>query len=357
MEFLWPGLLVLLVVLPGVVLAYVVVNGRRRPAGVRYSSLSLVRDALPRFSQVRRHVPIALFILALGSLIVALGRPVVIASVPTNQTTVVLALDVSGSMCSTDIPPTRLQAAEDAAAAFIQSQGSSTEMAIVAFSGFAEEVQGPTSDPGLLLDAIHSLATGRRTAIGSGILASLDAIAEIDPSVARSTGEGRPGLEPAAPPAGDYAPDIVVLLTDGVSNAGPAPLDAAQQAVDRGVRVFTIGFGSADGGAFSGDCAPQFVGREPFGGGGFGGGGFGGPGGGGFRRGIDEATLEQVAQMTGGSYYPAENADQLESVFQDLPTSLITKHEVVEVSVGFVALGGILAALAVLLGRAWRPWP
>ena len=136
------------------------------------------------------------------------------------------------------------------------------------------------------------------------------------------------------------------------------PVDAAQQAADRGVRVYTIGFGTAAGGALNPVCAPQFVGREPNAGGGFGGGGGGGPqGGGGFRRGIDETTLKAVADMTGGTYYPAESAGELEKVFADLPTSLITKHQVTELSVGFVALGVLLTALALFLGRAWRPLP
>jgi Ca-activated chloride channel family protein len=152
-------------------------------------------------------------------------------------------------------------------------------------------------------------------------------------------------------------PDIIVVLTDGVSNAGPTPLDAAQQAADRGVRVYTIGFGTSNGGALSPVCGQQFIGREPnnpFGGGGFGG---GGGAGGGFRRGIDEETLKDVAELTGGEYFPAENANELQKVFESLPTSLITRHEVIEVSVGFVALGVLLAGAALLLGRAWRPLP
>jgi Ca-activated chloride channel family protein len=300
-----------------------------------------------------------------------MARPVAVVAVPTNQTTIILTIDVSGSMCSTDIPPSRIEAAEAAAASFINGQPSSTQIGLVAFSGFAEIVQAPTNDKQLLLDALHSLVTGRRTAIGSGILASIDAISQVDNAVAPSQTDSNPGVPVTPVPKGDYAPDIVVLLTDGVSNTGPAPLDAAQQAVDRGVRVYTIGFGTADGGALSPTCAPQFIGREPgngaggggFGGGGFGGGGFGGGGGGGgagnpsFRRGIDEATLQQIADMTGGKYYPAESASQLQSVFSSLPTNLIVKHEVAEVSVVFVGLGALLAALATLLGKAWRPLP
>jgi Ca-activated chloride channel family protein len=356
MEFLWPGFLLLLALVPVLVLLYVLGQRRRRPAGVRYSSLVLIRAALPRSSIVRRHLPFALFALALAGLAVALARPVVIASVPTNQATIILTIDVSGSMCSTDILPSRIGAAEAAAAQFIESQGSSSQIGIVAFSGFAEIVQAPTTDRQLLLQALQSLTTGRRTAIGSGILSAIDAIAAIDPNVARSQTANTPGVAPAPVPKGDYAPEIIVLLTDGASNAGPLPADAAQQAADRGVRIYTIGYGTANGGALDPTCAPNLVGREPpGGGGGFGGGPAGGPNG--FQRGIDEAALEQVANATGGTYYPAESAEQLQSVFQGLPTNLITKHEVLEIGVGFVAFSALCATLAFLLGRAWRPLP
>jgi Ca-activated chloride channel family protein len=256
-------------------------------------------------------------------------------------------------MCSTDIDPSRLVAAEEAASSFVENQGGGSQIGIVAFSGFAELVQAPTSDREVLLDAIRSLATGRRTAIGSGILTSIDAIAEVDKAVARADRDPAAGSSVVPVPDGAYVPDIVVLLTDGANNYGPEPLDAAQQAVDRGVRVFTIGFGTADGGAFSPECAPQFVGREPN----FGGGGGSGFGPGGFRRGIDEDTLRQVADKTGGTYYPAETSAELQKVFESLPTYLITKNEVMEISVGFVALGVLLAAAGVLLGQAWRPLP
>ncbi|MGH2408485.1 MAG: VWA domain-containing protein [Candidatus Limnocylindrales bacterium] len=360
MQFLWPAFLLVLLVVPILAAGYTWSLRRRRPEGVRYSSLAIIREARPGAGRLRRHLPFALFALAVAALAVALGRPITIASVPANQTTIILTIDVSGSMCSDDIAPDRLQAAEAAAASFIEHQASSTEIGIVAFSGFAQVVQAPTDDQGALLGALHSLVTGRRTAIGSGILAAIDAISAIDPSVPASTGFGRPGVEPAPVPAGDYAPDIIVVLTDGASNTGPQPVDAAGQAATRGVRVYTIGFGTPGGGGLDPVCATQFLGREPgngqpFGGGG-GGGGFGGSGGG-FRRGIDDQALMQVADLTGAKYYPAESADQLQSVFQSLPTSLITKHEVVELSVGFVALGVVLAGAALLLGRAWRPLP
>jgi Ca-activated chloride channel family protein len=363
MSLLSPGFLLLLVLLPVLVVTRVLLLRRRRSA-MRYSSLSLIHEAQPGSSRIRRHLPFALFALALASLTLAMARPVDIVSVPAGETTVIFAMDVSRSMCATDIPPNRLEAAEAAAASFIERQGSTTQIGIVAFAGFAEIVQAPTNDQEVLLDVVQSLTTGRRTAIGSAILKSLDAIAEIDKSVAPSdTGNAPAGAAPAPVPAGAYAPAIIVLLTDGANNTGPLPVDAAQQATARGVRVYTIGFGTADPGD-SVPCGQQLIGREPgdsggFGGGGLGGfgGGGGGGGGGGFRRAIDEPTLRAIADATGGTYYPAKSADELNTVLQNLPTNLITKHEVLEISVAFAALGALLVALAILLGQAWRPLP
>jgi Ca-activated chloride channel homolog len=355
MDLLAPGALFLLLLIPALVAIRIWLLRRRRPA-LRYSSLSLVQDAAPRSSWIRRHLPFALFALALGSLVLAMARPVQIVSVPAGRTTVILAMDVSRSMCATDIPPNRLLAAETAAASFIDRQGASTQIGIVAFAGFAEIVQAPTTDQEVLLDVVESLTTGRRTAIGSAIIESLNAIAEIDTSVAKVPDDVIPGDDPpAAVPRGAYAPAIIVLLTDGASNTGPVPVEAAQEAAARGVRVYTIGFGTADPNSERPPCGMQFVGNEPSEQPGFG--GFSGGGGGGFRRAIDEETLTAVADATGGTYYPAESADELHAVFENLPTNLITKHEVMEVSVIFVALATVLVALALLLAQAWRPLP
>lgn len=354
MDLLWSGFLFLLVLIPLLIAAYIWMLRRRRRFSVRYSSLSLVRAALPRYSRLRRHLPFSLFLIALASLITAFGRPVMVVAVPTNQVTIVLAMDVSRSMCSTDIEPSRLLAAEAAAISFIESQKPGTQIGIVAFSGFAELIQTPTTDQNALRAAINSLITGRRTAVGSGILKAIDAIAEVDPNVAPSVSDPSRGGEPEPVPTGAYAPDIIVLLTDGASNAGPMPLDAAQQAANRGLRVYTIGFGTEQGSEFP--YCGQFQGLEPFGGGGFGGGGFGG-GGGGFRRGIDEDTLRRIADLTGGEYYSAESGSELQGVFESLPTYLIVKHEVVEVSVAFTAVGALMAALAIALSFRWHPLP
>jgi Ca-activated chloride channel family protein len=355
MGFLWPGFLLLLGLIPLIVGLYIWILRRRRRFAVRFSSLSLVRAALPQRSRWRRFLPLALFLLALASLVVALGRPVTIVSVPTDQTTIILTIDVSRSMCSTDVKPNRLKAAEAAAVSFVQRQKSSTQIGVVAFAGFAELIQPPIRDQEVLQDAIESLITGRRTAIGSGILKSLDAIAEVDKNVAPSTSDFSSGEQITPVPKGAYAPDIIVLLTDGASNVGPLPVDAAQQAVDRGVRIYTIGFGTPNGSMMI--CDQDFLGGDPFFGGGGSQFGFNSGFGGGFRRGIDEDTLKQVAAMTGGEYYTAESASELHNVFQNLPTYLITKHETSEVSVGFAAIGVFLAGLAILLSLIWHPLP
>jgi Ca-activated chloride channel family protein len=171
--------------------------------------------------------------------------------------------------------------------------------------------------------------------------------------VAPSITDNSPGVPPTPVPQGAYAPDIIVLLTDGVSNTGPLPLDAAQQAVDRGVRIYTIGYGTPNGyipfgggqsqGGFFGGGGQQFGGGQPFGGG--------------FRTGIDEQTLKQIASMTGGTYYSASSAGELQNVFRNLPTYLITKHETSEISVAFTAFGALLAALAIILSLFWHPLP
>lgn len=353
MDILWPISLALLGLIPVLIAVYIWLL-RRQGVAVRYSSLSLVREALPRQPWVRRHLPFVLLLLALANLAFAASRPVTIVSVPTGRATIILALDVSRSMCSTDILPTRFQAAKDAALSFITRQEPGTQIGIVAFAGFAQVVQAPTTDEELLQDAVESLITGHRTAIGSGIISSLNAIAEIDQSVAPVTTDSLFSSSSAPVPRGAYVPDIIVLLTDGASNTGILPLDAAKQAADRGVRVYTIGFGT-ERGSPNPFCGRQMTGSEPLDPGwGNRGGGFGGRG---FRRGIDEETLKQVADLTGAEYYSAESADELNNVFQSLPTYLIMKHETNEISVMFAAAGALLVVAAVITSMLWRPLP
>src|SRR5262245_53271506 len=352
MSFLWSFSLYLLFLIPLIIAAYILILRRRRRFAVRYSSLSLVREAMSHQSWLRRHLPFIFFLLALASLTVALARPVATVMVPSNQATIILAMDVSRSMCSTDIPPNRLEAAKQAALDFIARQEHGRLIGVVAFAGFAELVQPPTNDRALLEDAILKLNRARRTAIGSAILRSLDAIAEIDSSVAPGDTGNLPDGSFTPVPKGEYAPHIIVLLTDGASNAGPSPISAAQQAAERGVRVYTIGFGTNSSNSIM-DCGAQFQ-EGPFdGSSGF---GFGfGQGGGGFRREIDETTLRQIADVTGGTYYAAASASELENVFQDLPTYLVTIRQSTEITAFFTAIAAFLGILALILSFMWHP--
>jgi len=355
MSFLWSFFLYLLLLIPLIIVAYIFILRRRRRFAIRYSSLSLVREAMLHQSWLRRHLSFILFLLALTSLIFALARPIATVSVPSNRVTIIMAMDVSRSMCSADIPPSRLEAAKSSALAFIHKQVRGRQIGIVAFAGFAELVQPPTEDVTLLENAINSLTTARRTAIGAAILRSLDAIAEIDNHVLPSDGSGTSNQGAVTPvPKGQYVSHIIVLLTDGSSNAGPDPFTAAQQAVDRGVRVFTIGFGTSNPSAPM-NCGDQlqFGGNDQFGGGG--GGGFNPFGGGGFRRGIDEQTLTTIADMTGGKYYPASSADELDNALRSLPSFVVVTKAETEISAYFTAFAVLLAVIAMIISLRWHP--
>jgi Ca-activated chloride channel family protein len=350
MELLWPGFLYLLALIPLLVLVYIFILRRRRPYAVRFSSLSLVREAVGKQSQVRRHLPFVLFLLAMSSLVVAMGRPISTVTLPAANATIILSIDVSRSMCSTDISPNRLEAAKSAALDFIEAQEANVQIGVVAFAGYAVVIQEPTTDRNLLENAVQNLTTARRTAIGSGLLTSLEALSEIDDSIPSPFS----GVEPEPMPEGEYAPYMVVLLTDGVNTTGPEPLFAAEYAKTRGIRVYTIGFGTDQNespmncGGFQG--GPNDFGQFFFGGG-------GGGGGGNFRRGIDEETLKQVAAMTGGAYFAASSTGELEDVFRNLPVQLMTVTEITEISVIFAALGAVFVLLAIILSMIWHPIP
>ena len=197
-DFQWGALLLLLAMVPLLIAIYAWAIRRRRPAAARYSSLSLIHAARPGRARWRRHVPFALFVAAIAALVLAMARPTAVVAVPTTDRTIVLALDVSRSMCASDIEPSRLEAAQRAAIDFVSQQAAGTRIGLVAFSGFAAVIQAPTVDRGVVIEGIASLTTGRRTAVGSGILSAIDAIAEINPNVERSHGQRATGHRAAA---------------------------------------------------------------------------------------------------------------------------------------------------------------
>lgn len=350
---IWPAFLLLLGLIPLFALVYAWVLKRRKRFAVHYSSLSLIREAQPGRSHWRRHLPFALFMLALAMLVLGLARPEITRSVTSSQSTVVLALDVSLSMCDTDIPPNRLTVAQESALTFIRNQDPDTRIGLVAFAGFAELIVPPTADKDVLLEAVRNLTAARRTAVGSAIVRSIDAIAEINDAVPRVNVFMRPSESaPDLRDEGEYQPDIIVLLTDGASNSGVNPLAAARAAADRGVRVYTIGYGTPRGSFFQ--CTREQLGGIEFGVG-FRRGGLRASLRRGFRRGLDERTLQEVAMLTDAEYYLAESAEELLDVFDEVPSHLVKAKVKTELAAVFTAAGALLALAAVALALRWQP--
>jgi Ca-activated chloride channel family protein len=351
MSFAWPA--ALLAVLAGPLLLGVAwwSRRRRRRAAVRVTSAALVRAALPGRTLWRRRIPAALLLLGLAVLGVGVARPQASVAVPSSSTTILLALDVSGSMCSTDVEPNRLTAAEKAAADFIRAQPSGARIGLVAFAGVAAVLVPPTDDTEALLAALPDLTTSRGTAIGQAILTSIDAIADVDPAVPPTGAEVDPAGTGTA-----YAADTIVVLTDGANTQGVDPQDAAKEAAARRLRVYTIGFGTTTPAPMVCDSSQlgDGTGGGPFGGGG--GGPFGGGGGRGGRSPLvaDYASLQQVAATTGGQFYSAKDAGQLQSALADLPRAITVTHEDVDLAAWFAGVGGLLVAAAVALSLWWN---
>src|SRR5579859_7429432 len=310
MSLSWPWALFALLVIPLVAAVWWLTRRRRRQAVVRVTSIALVRAAVPGRSRWRRRIPAALLALGLAVLAVGAARPQATVPVVSSSATIMLALDVSGSMCSTDVKPNRITAAEQSASAFIKTQAGGPRVGLVAFADTAVVLVPPTTDTQQLLTALGGLTTSFGTAIGEGILTSLDAIAQVDPSV---------------PPTGatvshdaGYADDVIVVLTDGSNNRGIDPQTAAKQAAARGVRVFTIGYGT-DNPAPLACSSDQFGG---FAGGGGAGGGFGGGGGvGGTPFDADYGALMRISRTTGGTFYRAQDSGQLGTALARLPAA------------------------------------
>ena len=356
MGFQWPLALLGLLVVPALAGVYVWQLRKRRRRAVRYSSVALIRAAAPRRSAWKRHLPVALLLAALAALGLAAARPQVGMDVPESRSALILALDVSGSMCATDVEPNRLTAAQTAVRDFVKKQDSHTSIGLVLFAGFAQVAVAPTTDREPVMHALDGLTTGRGTTIGAAILKSVDAISEINPDVAPADPGAANGAGPAAPAPprapGTYAPEIVVLLTDGANTRGIEPADAAAVAAQRGVRVYPIGFGTRN--PTSMVCTSAQLGGR---GNEYGGAYMGGVSGGRNYLVADEAALQQVADVTGGEYFAASDAGKLQSVLADLPRTVATQHRQVELSAGFAGLAAVLLLSSVWAAARWTAFP
>ncbi|TME62998.1 MAG: VWA domain-containing protein, partial [Chloroflexi bacterium] len=334
MNFIWPSALLLLVVVAGLAVLYVLAQRRRNRYALRYANLSLVREAIGKGPGWRRHVPPALFILALAFMAIAVARPQAVVAVPSQEGTVILAIDVSGSMLAEDMKPNRMEAAKAAARAFVDKQSESVKIGVVSFSGDASIVQSPTTDKTLVIAAINRLRPQRATAIGRAILVSLDAIAEsqgseadLPSSILQQPGQPdgsatpRPSATIPAYLAGQHAAASIVLLSDGQNNQFPAPLDIVDQASSRGVRIYTIGVGSAAG------AIVRLQGRA-------------------VRTALDETTLKKIAEITDGQYFNANTEADLRAVYENLTTELVVRNEKTELTAYATLAAAVLAVFA-----------
>ena len=335
--FLWPDMLWGLCAIPLLALLYVWLLRRRKKTTLRYASLSLVKEALGARSAWRRHVPPALLLVALTALLLAAGRPAAVIALPSQSQTIMLAMDVSGSMRATDVHPNRLVASQEAAKAFVAELPRSVRIGVVAFAGTAAVVQAPTLSRDDVNASIDRFQLQRATAIGSGIVLSLATIfpdAGID--LAQITGQRnmppapgdkpKPPFTPVAP--GSYNSAAIILLTDGQRTSGPDPIEAAKMAADRGVRIYTVGIGTKDGETIA------FEGWS-------------------MRVRLDEETLKSIADITRADYFYAGTAEDLKKVYQGLSSRLVVEKKETEISALFAALGALLVVVAASLSVWW----
>jgi Ca-activated chloride channel homolog len=339
MNFLWQEALWLLLLLPVLVWLYFWMLARRKKTAVAWSSLGVIKEAMAAQRLWRRHVPPALMLLALAALIVAGSRPTAVLTLPLVEQTVILAMDVSGSMRATDVEPNRLVASQNAAKAFISELPRTVRVGVVSFAGTAAIVQPPTLSREDVVAAIDRFQLQRATAIGSGIILSLAAIfpdAGIDLSqvtgarlMPKAIGEEKKGEKTFTPvEPGSYASAAIILLTDGQRTTGPDSMDAAKMAADRGVKVYTVGIGTKEG---------DTIGFEGWS----------------MRVRLDEESLKQVASATRAEYFYAGNAGDLKKVYQSLGTRLSAQKKETEISALFAGLGALLVLLAAGLSVWW----
>jgi len=349
MRFLWPDLLWLLLFIPTLVAAYVHALRRRKKAAIRYASLLLVRSALAPGQGIRRHVPPALFLAAMTAAILAIARPTAVLLLPSESMTLVLAIDVSRSMRAEDVAPNRLGGAQTAAKFFIEELPRNIRIGIVSFAGTASAVQTPTENKEDMIAAIDRFELQRATATGNGLMLSLamlfpDDGIDLEAAVfdgdfsgrgggraapidrARKANAGKRDFKPVAP--GSYASGAIILLSDGRRTTGVDPLVAARMAADRGVRVYTVGFGNREG---------ALVGVEGWS----------------FYAIPDEETLKAVAHMTGAEYFHAGNANDLRKIYQNLSAQFALERKETEVGALFSAAAALLVLGAVSLSLLW----
>ena len=339
---LWPRMLWLLALAPLLVFAYYRLLARRRRALARLPGLSVLSATDTAGSRVLRHALPLLFLAGLCMLIIAVSRPQALVSLPSMHNNVILAIDTSGSMRATDVKPNRLDAAQAAARAFVENRQRHTRIGIVSISGNASVVQSPTDNREDLLKAIERLQLQPGTALGSGIYVSLatllpDAGIDVErllygwsPRVPRHWSADGRLIENRKPvPPGSNRSVAIVLLSDGESNHGPDPLEAAKLAAEHGVRIYTVGIGSPDG------VTLGFKGWS-------------------MRVRLDDAALKKIAETTYGEYYAATSAPELTRLYEQWSARVVVERKrATEVTAFFVAAGALLLVISALGSVVW----
>ena len=350
--FISPVMLWLLLVMPVVVGLYLYLLARKKKSAMRYGNLSMVKVAMAGRSTWRRHVPPVLYAIGLTLTILAVARPTAVITLSSNKATIILAMDVSGSMRAGDMKPSRIVAAQRAAKEFVQEQPKETLVGIVAFASTALLVQNPTTDHQALNTAIDRFELQRGTAIGGGMLMALKTLFPKEDFTISGGGRGgapqqqqpygpaplggdpaalngqAPKAKPAPVEPGSLKTAIVILMSDGANTTGPDPADVAKQAADHGLRVYTIGFGTKEGDIVG------FAGRN-------------------MRAELDEDSLKKVADTTRGQYFHAGSAEELSKIYQALSRQRFTETKETEITAFFAAAAAFFALLSATLSLLW----
>ncbi|KAI3590631.1 Aerotolerance protein BatA [Cupriavidus sp. U2] len=342
LSFLWPAMLWLLALVLLLGAGYLWLDARRRRAAAQYPALRVAgmagaaNTAGKALANWRRHVAPVFALLALTALVVAIARPQAVMVLPSRIETVVLVIDLSGSMRAQDVKPSRLRAAQGAAKVLLDAQPSGVSTGVVAMAGTAAVAQAPSRRKDDVAAAIDKLQPQGGTALGNGLLIALTTLMpQLTEDAARLMNDDGPipkpvpadTDEPVAP--GSYAAGAIVLFSDGESNAGPAALQAAQLAAAHGVRIYTVGVGTVEGVVLKADGMSA-------------------------RVKLDEQVLKQVADATGAEYFRLEDASRLKAVYRAINARLAHgKRDQIEVTAFFAALGALLATCAGLLSLWW----
>ena len=332
MSFIWPQMLLVLTLIPIGVVVSLFLDRRRRRRLAAYGGSAHAQGITRRSVGPFGRMPAALVLSALVVMPVAMARPQAVVPLPRTEGTVMLAFDVSASMSATDLAPTRMAAAKAAAKDFVGRQPSGVTIGVVAFSDSGVSVQTPTNDRDTVLDAIDRLTPQRGTSVGRGIQASLDAIAVAEAGYFSndyySNQSAAPTTTPTPVPSGTHAPAVIVVLSDGENNESPDPIAAAQAAANQGVAIYTVGIGSAAGTTVTVNGFQLFTQ-------------------------LDEATLQEISKVSGGTYFNATDSQQLLSIYDNLDTQFVVQPQLTEITSLLAGLSLLMLLAGALTSLKW----